>query len=294
MTPSPRQTAALIDRDKKSLERIGVPAAAAVGKVLTTQVTAAFNDHASQAVLVAMISRYMNRLQPVILDGMVAGHLSGRARAIRMSAQGLAANRKSMGAYDEALDYYKKRMKLSPDDIERLRKLYGNEAAKTTRSASDLVERRATAAIQESIEKGEHIKDAMARLQTAFESAGIVEPSPFLCETLCRTGISQGYAAGQYNAMADPALQEMHTGWVYVTTGDMRVRDTHAELDGMTAAQDNEVWEKYLPPLGFNCRCTAIPLFSDFEEYIPDPLPEPDEGWGYDKRSAFTDHFNNT
>ena len=143
---TPRATAALIDRDKKSLERIGVPAAAAVGKVLATQVTAAFNDRASQAVLVAMIQRYMNRLQPLILDGMVAGHLAGRLRAAKLAAQGLAARKRALSAYDDALAYYKKRMDLTPDDIERLRKLYGIKALSVTKSASDLVEKRATAA----------------------------------------------------------------------------------------------------------------------------------------------------
>ena len=250
---NPRATAALIDRDKKTLERIGVPAATAIGKVLATQVTAAFNDHASQAVLSAMISRYMRRLEPIILDGMVAGHLAGRLRAAKLAAQGLAARKRALSAYDDALAYFRRRMDLKPEDIERLRKLYGQKALSVTKSASDLVEKRATAAIQESLEKGEHIKDAMARLNTALASAGVVEPSPFLCETLVRTNLGAAYSAGEWRALQDPALAEVHTGFYYCTVGDMRVRETHAEWDGFTGPKDHEFWQTHYPLCGWQC-----------------------------------------
>jgi hypothetical protein len=250
---TPRQTAALINRDKVSLERIGVPAAAAVGKILAAQVSAAFNDHASQATISAMIGRYMARVEPIILDSMVAGHLSGRARAIKLSAQGLAGHRKALSAYDDALSYYQKRMKLTPEDIEKLRKLYGQKALSVTKSASDLVDRRATAAIQESIEKGEHIRDAMARLKGAFESAGIVEPSPFLCETLVRSNLGAAYTAGEWQALRDPELAEVHAGFLYVCTGDNRVRPEHLEWDYFTGPKDDPFWQTHYPLCGWNC-----------------------------------------
>ena len=277
---TPRQTAALINRDKVSLERIGVPAAAAVGKVLAAQVSSAFNDHASQKTISAMIARYMGRMEPIILDSMVAGHLSGRARAIKLSAQGLAGHRKALSAYDSALEYYSKRMKLTPEDIAKLRKLYGQKALSVTKSASDLVDRRATAAIQESIEKGEHIKDAMARLKGAFESAGIVEPSPFLCETLARTGIAQGYAAGSWNALQSPDLQEVLEGFTYTTVGDMRVRPEHATWDGFTGPKDHPFFSTHWPPCSWNCRCCVIPSFTEAESNIPENYEPADPGFG--------------
>lgn len=285
-----KKIAALLDRDKQALERIGVPAAANVGKILAVKVRLAREN--GIASVAPTIVEYMSHLQPIILDGMVAAHLSARARALRMAAKALAHRKYHLSAYDEALAYYKKRLNLSAEDIEKLRKLYGNEASKVTRSASDLVERKAAEAISQSIEAGEHIKLAQSRLQAAMEAAGVSEPSPFLCETLVRTGIAQAYAAGQYNALDDPDLADVHKGWQYVTVGDNRVREEHEELDGMTADADNEVWDIYLPPLGFNCRCTAIPIFNDnFEEDIPDDLPEIDPEWAYDKRAAYVDHF---
>ncbi len=285
-----KKIAELLDRDKLALERIGVPAAANIGNVLLIKAKLAFES--SPKAVVPVIAEWMSRLEPIILDGMVAAHLSARARALRMAAQAKVRRHYKLSAYDEALAYYKKRLDLSSEDIAKLRKLYGNEAAKVTRTASKAVEDKAAKAIMESLEAGEHIKLAQARLMTALESAGISEPSPFLCETLVRTGIAQAYAAGQYNVMADPDLADVHKGWQYVTVGDNRVREEHEELDGMTADEDNEVWDTYLPPLGFNCRCCAIPLFSDVEENIPDDLPEIDPEWAYDKRAAYVDHFS--
>lgn len=283
--------AALLDRDKRALENIGVPAAANVGKVLAVKAKLALEDAYSKQKVIPVIREFMSHMEPVILDGMVAGHLSARARMIKLASKALASRHFKLSAYDEALKYYQKRMNLSSEDVEKLRKLYGNEAVRVTRSASAMVEEKAAKAISESLKAGEHINLAQQRLITALQAAGISEPSPFLCETLVRTGISQAYAAGQYNAMSDPALADVHKGWQYTTVGDNRVREEHEELDGMTADLDNDVWDTYLPPLGFNCRCTVIPLFSDFDEDIPDDLPEIDPEWAYDKRSAYVDHF---
>lgn len=44
----------------------------------------------------------------------------------------------------------------------------------------------------------------------------------------------------------------------YRTAGDDRVREDHAVLHGTTLPPSDPFWEKYLPPNGWNCRCTAV------------------------------------
>ncbi len=136
-----KKLAALLDNDKLALEKIGIPAAANIGKVLVIKARIALED-SSQSVH-ATIKESMSHLQPIILDGMVAAHLSARARALRMAAQAKARRHYKLSAYDDALAYYKKRLDLSSEDIAKLCTLYGNEAAKVTRSASDMVEKKA-------------------------------------------------------------------------------------------------------------------------------------------------------
>ena len=280
-----KKLAALLDRDKLALEKIGVPAAANVGKVLALRVR--FAREESPAAVAPVIHEYMSHMQPIILDGMVAAHLSARARAIRMAARAKAHRKYHMSAYDEALAYYKKRLDLSSEDIQKLRTLYGNEAAKVTRSASDLVEKKAAQAIKESIEAGEHIAAAQARLQAAMTAAGISEPSPFLCETLVRTGIAQAYNAGQWNALQDDSLDGLLQGYEYVTVGDNRVSDICQEFDGFEGPTDNEFWQTHWPPNHFNCRCSCLPVFSGLEDNIPDDYGDPEEGFGFNPGIIF-------
>lgn len=42
---------------------------------------------------------------------------------------------------------------------------------------------------------------------------------------------------------------------VYIAVMDGRTRPLHAELNGMTYPVEHSVWDKYLPKLGYGCRC---------------------------------------
>lgn len=44
----------------------------------------------------------------------------------------------------------------------------------------------------------------------------------------------------------------------YRTAGDDRVREEHAALNGVTLPPSDPFWNSYLPPNGWNCRCTTV------------------------------------
>lgn len=44
----------------------------------------------------------------------------------------------------------------------------------------------------------------------------------------------------------------------YRTTGDDRVRRTHRMMHGITLPVTSPFWDRYLPPNGWNCRCTVV------------------------------------
>jgi SPP1 gp7 family putative phage head morphogenesis protein len=44
----------------------------------------------------------------------------------------------------------------------------------------------------------------------------------------------------------------------YMTVGDDRVRLEHQELEGITLPVDDEFWNSYYPPNGWNCRCDVM------------------------------------
>ena len=49
----------------------------------------------------------------------------------------------------------------------------------------------------------------------------------------------------------------------YRTAGDERVRSEHATLDNTTLPPSDEFWKYYLPPNGWNCRCTVEQVLRD-------------------------------
>ena len=44
----------------------------------------------------------------------------------------------------------------------------------------------------------------------------------------------------------------------YRTAGDSKVRPTHAALNGVTLPPSSPFWDSFMPPNGWNCRCTAV------------------------------------
>ena len=44
----------------------------------------------------------------------------------------------------------------------------------------------------------------------------------------------------------------------YRTAGDNRVREEHRALDGVTLPFSDPFWEEFLPPNGWNCRCSVV------------------------------------
>lgn len=44
----------------------------------------------------------------------------------------------------------------------------------------------------------------------------------------------------------------------YRTAGDDKVREEHAALNGTTLPPSDPFWDMFLPPNGWNCRCTAV------------------------------------
>lgn len=63
------------------------------------------------------------------------------------------------------------------------------------------------------------------------------------------------YGAGQFAKLQE--ISGRFPYWQYSTANDERVRDSHRALEGkIFKASDSQ----YYPPIGFNCRCRAIPV----------------------------------
>lgn len=82
------------------------------------------------------------------------------------------------------------------------------------------------------------------------------------------TAYNRNYLYAEYNhAVAASQMAEKWQRWEkdgdrydlqYRTAGDDRVREAHRLLHGTTLPPSDPFWEQYLPPNGWNCRCTAV------------------------------------
>lgn len=93
-------------------------------------------------------------------------------------------------------------------------------------------------------------------------------------ETIYRTNIQSAYGAGKWQQGTDPDIADDIWGWRYVTVGDDRVRDEHAELDGLEFKTGEG--DAIFPPWDFNCRCSAewITKLEQGDDVPSDELPD--------------------
>lgn len=55
----------------------------------------------------------------------------------------------------------------------------------------------------------------------------------------------------------------------YRTANDSKVRLEHAELHGITLPAEDNFWDEYFPPNGWNCRCTVVQVLKSRYEQTP-------------------------
>lgn len=112
--------------------------------------------------------------------------------------------------------------------------------------------------------QGVHVEGGTAEVANILLAAG-VDPTvvPRLAETIFRTQSAAAYNAGRWNIVNDPDTAPYIWGFEYCTARDRRVRPEHRLLEGVRLPKDDPFWKKYLPPNGWNCRCTVLEIWND-------------------------------
>lgn len=250
-----RQLASLQQNDQNAVARVAVNAAGAVcGNLKRIPLKAWLDRRGSVADLKAVLWHHIQAFAPVLADAKLLAYLKGRYRSLlQWQAHERAKGKRSMGRYDDAIEGYINKMLVKPDELRALKVQFGSDAYTVLRNASDVLEEKLQAAVGDIIASGTHVKGGVARMREAFEAAGVDADKPWLLETLARTEISKAYnGAGRAADDANPYIK----GWEYVTAGDLRVRDSHEQMDGTRAPCEHWLWALWNPPTGwrgFNC-----------------------------------------
>ena len=119
-------------------------------------------------------------------------------------------------------------------------------------------------AIVQLTEQGVHIKGGKTEIANILMNAGI-DPAaaPKVAETIFRTQTAAAYNAGRWNIVNDPDTSPYIWGFEYVTAHDRRVRPEHRLLEGVRLPKEDPFWQRFLPPNGWNCRCTVLEIWND-------------------------------
>lgn len=205
-------------------------------------------------------------IRPVLRAAMLASRLTGARRIRRLAPVPIAAANDDV--FERATNHLGRLLRLSDSDLARIEAQFDTEVLRVTDEAHRFAEARIRQAINDTIAKGLHVREAKTRLAEAFRNAGIVPENSFTLEAIFRTQTMLAYGAGKANVESEPAIQEILWGYKYVTVGDSRVRPSHAAMDGVTLPAKHAFWETNYPPNGWACRCQAIPLF-EAEEVVP-------------------------
>lgn len=188
-------------------------------------------------------------------------------------------------------------MKLNKKDIELVNSVariknrvavtdyYYDELPKDVRSlaftVSNLETLRQIQMVQKSLDNATEEGFSFDTWKANLDTEVIKNLSDARLETVYRTNTHNVYnQSTRFNAMTSRVTPYL----MYTAVGDERTRPEHMKLDGVIKRADSVFWDKYTPPLGFNCRCGTIPMSKEDAEGMgisnrsADSFPEPEFG----------------
>ncbi len=126
----------------------------------------------------------------------------------------------------------------------------------TTAAVQDQrIRTRIQAALAGNLKRGEDQADFKKVIDSEFDKAGLTRLHPSAIQNIYYTNTSMAFSAGQMQKMVE--VSDDFPYWKYSATMDSKTRPDHARLHGKIFRMGDF---QFYPPIGFRCRCTAIPL----------------------------------
>lgn len=153
--------------------------------------------------------------------------------------------------FDDAIDDLLARTPELARSGDLVAQVYSNEHGfAAAYSPSRAVTQRAQKAISDAVARGTSMGDVEAILQDMGDW------SRAYAETVFRTNLATAYSAGRWKQVSDPDVAAVIPAMRYDAVGDKDTRPNHEAADGLIASINDPIWDRFTPPLGYNCRCT--------------------------------------
>lgn len=290
MASQAQKLALIQDRDRSRIEAEGIRVLRRLGFRFRVDMLKAIRrgDDPREAV-----RQLLGQMQPVIITGMVAAHLSGRLRSVRSakSIAGVSLELATGDPFADAMAFFEKRLDADSLVIDRLRDQYTREAQDVLGLLGGEVDLAIDRVTAEVAQQNLPTRSAVQSMREALDKIGITNTSTHLIETTVRTQTQIAYSAGRMNANDDPAIREILWGYEYAAVGDSRTTDLCTALDGMRRPQNDAAWDSLVPPNHYNCRSSLIEIFNDDSLASATPVPNVQAMPGFDFNAGklFTD-----
>jgi SPP1 gp7 family putative phage head morphogenesis protein len=274
--------ALLMDADRRRVELDGLRAAMRIGMLARVHAISAYRTGANpmwavRDVVMGNARLGLDGLTPLLQAGMATAHLRGQWRTDVNAAplfRSRAKQKLAGTAYDDALDWLGKRMELTEAELDALVEKYGAPALRVTGSVTRSMEKRLEQALVDVTREGGGVREGIKALRQAFVTEGWVPGADYTLAGVFRTQTQIAYSAGRWNSLQEPMVQEELWGFEYSAILDDRTTETCRKLDGMRRPKDDETWRRLWPPNHYNCRSTAVEVFSDQRQAQATPVPE--------------------
>jgi SPP1 gp7 family putative phage head morphogenesis protein len=109
--------------------------------------------------------------------------------------------------------------------------------------------------LSKALEQGSSLEEWKKGVTKIFDDLGYTRLNNYQARFIWRNETAQAFGAGQFAKLQD--VSSRYPYWEYSTAHDDRVRPAHRALDGKIFSVSDK---QYYPPIGWNCRCTAIPV----------------------------------
>ncbi|MEG1648320.1 MAG: minor capsid protein [Rikenellaceae bacterium] len=109
--------------------------------------------------------------------------------------------------------------------------------------------------LENNLKNGKGKREFTKLVDNIFDSAGLSRLKTHQIDNIYQTNVSLAFGAGQMQAMVE--VSEDFPFWKYSAVIDSATRPEHAALHGKIFRSGDFT---FFPPIGFRCRCTAIPL----------------------------------
>lgn len=144
-------------------------------------------------------------------------------------------------------------------DIGGIRESFAKLAKKRSNESIDFIEDKINSALKVVTSRQQPTRTAVSEMRRRLSEMGLSARKPAVVETLVRTHAQMAFSAAQWKLNEDDE-DDVIWGFRFSAVGDDRTRPEHLALDGFTAPKNDPIWDRYTPPLDYNCRCQLIEL----------------------------------